>query len=57
LLEDETSAYPWKGRSRQWRNVGAVKVTRREHVGQVADNSLFADDQYTKDCAAIGSRQ
>src|SRR3954463_11056447 len=41
----------------QRRQVAAARVTRRWQVGQSADNSRFASDQYANVPAAIGSRQ
>jgi hypothetical protein len=43
--------------SRQRRHVAVASVTRREHAGQVAATSLFADDKYANAPAIMGSRQ
>src|SRR3954452_4867642 len=41
----------------QRRQVAAARVTRRWQVGQSADNSRLAADQYANVAAAMGSRQ
>src|SRR3954452_1862901 len=41
----------------QRRQVAAARVTRRWQLGQSADNSRLATDQYANVTAAIGSRQ
>jgi hypothetical protein len=41
----------------QRRQVAAARVTRRWQVGQSADNSRLATDQYANVAAKIGSRQ